>query len=484
MIRSSFGKDVLSRGDNKHNISTALQVRRSRRGVPLPLKEAIRDEELEQWFLSEAMERLSSLPEGCTGKKRKNALEQPNRYADGSMEVVSPADLHQMSDFYDSPEEILQRAAQGRRLLRSNKQNPLLGTAARGVPCGGAGARAAAWARRHPQVVARFGLTEDTPRLLYRVGSRTLLHHTLAFSRHIARHVGRVFPNVLMTNSQVAAQVVDTIRDQWNGFTADELDSTLLFNQIVLPRMWVEDRKLIEGKLYPAGHGDFPFLLARYDLVQALAEQGVRYLFFSNADEWLWQPDPVMVSIARELFSQKHHMVIIGTRNINNQFGGGFVKMADGRRSLVETPRLPWDLVKQGQAPLLLNTTFYVIDVRYLARRQRALMKVKKSLVVKEVPARKKGRVEQILGVDSWAGDVFAELLNPAFIQWPRLNFLGIKNAGFITGRDTLHALGCRSYLHYVSEAVTTFPNTMNRLLSGDRKVAEELFNSGYSYMG
>ena len=92
--------------------------------------------------------------------------------------------------------------------------------------------------------------------------------------------------------------------------------------------------------------------------------------------------------------------------------------------------------------------------------------------------------MEQILGVDSWAGDVFAELLNPAFIQWPRLNFLGIKNAGFITGRDTLHALGCRSYLHYVSEAVTTFPNTMNRLLSGDRKVAEELFNSGYSYMG
>ena len=483
MTRSSFGKEVLSRGDNHRSLCTALQVRRSRRPIPRPLDRPIRDKELEAWFDAEAERRFSSLPEGITGKARKNALEMPNRFADGSMEVVSSEDLYQMSDFCGSPAQILERAGQGRRLLAANRQSRMLGTAARGVPCGGASARAAAWTRRHPGVAARFGLSEDRPRLLFKVGPRTLLHHTLAFSRHIARQIGRIFPNILMSNSQVAGQVVDTVRDHWNGFTADELDSTLLFNQIVLPRKWVDGRDSIRGKLYPAGHGDFPFLLARYGLIKALADQGIRYLFFSNADEWMWQPDPVMVSIARELFRKKHHMVIIGTRNTNNQFGGGFVKKASGRRSLVETPRLPWQIVKQGQAPLLLNTTFYIIDVAYLARRERALMEVDKSLVVKEVPGREDGAVEQILGVDSWAGDLFAELLNPAVIQWPRLNFLGIKDAGFITGMDPLQSLGGRSYLHYVSESVATFPVTMSRLLSGDPKVAEELFRSGYSYL-
>ena len=483
MTRSSFARHVLSRGDNRKFICTAQQVRRSRQSTPRPLQTPIRDSALETWFRDEARRRLAGLPPGISGRERKNALEMPNRYEDGSMEVVSSADLYQMSDFYDSPAQILARAAQGRRLLRANRKNRALGTAARGTPCGGASARAAAWTRRHPEVAARFGLTEDTPRPLFKVGPRTLLHHTLAFSRHIAREVDRIFPNILMTNSQIAGQILDDVRLNWNNFTADELDSTLLFNQIVLPRMWVDGRATIKGKLYPAGHGDFPYLLARHGLVQALAQQGIRYLFFSNADEWLWQPDPVMVSIARELFQKKHHMVIIGTRNINNQFGGGFVRKRGGQRSLVETPRLPWNIVQQGQAPLLLNTTFYVIDVAYLARRQQELMEVDKSLVVKEVPGRKKGTVEQILGVDSWAGDVFAELLNPAFIQWPRLNFLGIKDAGFISGRDTLHALGCRSYLHYVSESVATFPTTMSRLLSGDPGVAEELFRSGYSYL-
>ncbi len=85
--------------------------------------------------------------------------------------------------------------------------------------------------------------------------------------------------------------------------------------------------------------------------------------------------------------------------------------------------------------------------------------------------------------MDSWAGDVFAELLNPAFMRWPRLNFLGIKDAGFITGREPLEELGGRSYLHYVNESVATYPVTISRLLRGDRSVAEELFRRGYCYL-
>jgi len=493
MTVSSFSEHVLGIGNNEENVCTAQQVMSSAEEIPPPLREPITNEALEDWFRVEATKRISDLPPAISGDDRKDALEKDNRYEDGTMELAEQDDLLQMSELCESVDRIRERAEEGRELLANNKQDPVLGTAARGVPCGGASSRANTWINEHPVEAARFGLGKGTPRPLFKVGPRTLLHHTLAFSRHVARKVGRVFPNILMINSEVAPQFTRSIREDWRGFTPDELDSTLLFNQIVLPRIWVEDLKKVtdpesdEVKLFPAGHGDFPFLLAEYGLVKALADQGIRYLFFSNADEWQWQPDPVMISIADELFAKGHHMVIIGTENINNQCGGAFVKMTDGCQSLVETPRLPWSFVEQRKAPLLLNTTFYVIDVQHLAQKEGELKNVKKSLVVKNryrrVPGSEDDIEQQILGVDSWAGDVFSQLLNPAFIQWPRLNFLGIKDGGFITGREPVRDLGGRSYLHYVSESVATFPVTMSRLLDGDKKVAKELFESGYSYL-
>ncbi|EKD51409.1 MAG: hypothetical protein ACD_62C00260G0001, partial [uncultured bacterium] len=350
-------------------------------------------------------------------------------------------------------------------------------------PGGGASSRAAKWTRMNPDVSRRFGLAETTPRPLFAVGSKTLLQHTIDFSQHIARAVGRIFPNIVMTSSENAGLVLDTIKRDWGNHTPEELNSTVLFNQIVLPRLWVDDQTLTTDKLYPAGHGDYAYLFALYHLAQTLHEVGIRYLVYSNADEWLWQADPVMISIAQEFFDQGHHMLIIGTKNTNNQFGGGFVRFADGRQSLVETPRLPWEIVQTGQAPIALNTTFYIIDVAYLAEHEAELLAVEKSLVVKEVPGRKPGAVEQIIGVDSWAGDVFAACLNPAFVEWPRLNFLGIKDGGFVTGREHRPELGGRSYLHYLSETIATYPVIMKALLDGDRDVAQFLFETGYSYL-
>lgn len=483
MPRTSFGQALQARNNNHKHIATALQVMRSYTRVPKALQRPMRSPELEAWFAKEASERMGSIPKGLSGQERQAALEMANRFPDGSMRPISLEELLQMPDLVISPRDILDRAQQGVELLKANPVSDELGTAARGIPGGGASSRAAKWARLNPEVAAKFGITESTPRPLYEVGPKTLLQHTLDLSQHIARGIERIFPNIVMTNSENVHLAVEQIRARFGNYRTAELANTVLFNQIVLPRMWVEDQQIIEGKLYPAGHGDYPYLLARYKMAETLRNMGVKYLVFSNADEWLWQADPVMVSIAQELFDKGHHMVIIGVENINNQFGGGFVKKNDGTQSLVETPRLPWEILKEGKAPIALNTTFYLCDVDYLAENEARMLEVEKSLVVKEVPGRKEGEVEQIFGVDSFAGDVFAEVLNPAFIAWPRLNFLGIKDGSFTTGSSPVEGIGGRTYLHYVNETVSVFPTTMSRLIAGDRSAAEFLHGTGYSYL-
>jgi len=480
--KAFFGRRVLE-ANRGAALATAAQVMRSRRSVPHALTKPVRSPELEAWFKREAEKRLVTLSEGIEAEARKNALEMANRYPDGSMQPAELAEIQPMPDLLVSPGDIIDRAAQGKELLSHNPRSEYLGTAARGIPGGGASSRAAKWARLHPEIAQEYGFNENTPRPLYTVGDKTLFELTLNLSRHIARCLGKTFPNVVMSNSENVALFLEVIKANWKDYTPAELENTLIFNQIVLPRMWVEGAEMIKGNLYPAGHGDYSYLLAKYSMAKTLNKLGIKFLIFSNADEYIWQADPVMISIAQEKFNQGHHMVIVGVENTNNQFGGGFVKLADGTQSLVETPRLPWAMVKAGKAPLALNTTFYIVDVAYLASVEKKMLDVDKSLVVKEFPGRKEGTIEQVFGVDSWAGDVFAAILNPAFIQFPRMNFLGIKDGSFTTGETPVDYLGGRTYKQYVNEAANSFPRIMERLLAGDRSMAAALHRQAYSYL-
>jgi UTP--glucose-1-phosphate uridylyltransferase len=480
--RANLGRMILKQ-NVRAAIATAAQVRRSKSPVTKALTRPVRSPELEAWFKEQAEKRLATLPTGVEGDTRKNALEMANRYPDGSMQPAELTEIMQMPDLLVSPGDIIDRAAQGKELLANNQRSEVLGTAARGIPGGGASSRAAKYARQNAERAASFGFSENTPRPLYTVGQQTLFEHTLGLSQHIARGVGKVFPNVVMSNSENVALFLEVIRARWGNYTTAELENTVLFNQIVLPRMWVDGAEMIKGKLYPAGHGDYPYLLAKYAMASALKDLGVKYLLFSNADEYIWQADPVMISIAQEMFDKGHHMLIVGVENTNNQFGGGFVKLANGTQSLVETPRLPWEMVKSGKAPLALNTTFYLIDVQYLASVEKQMLDVAKSLAVKEFPGREEGSIEQVIGIDSWAGDVFAATLNPAFVQFPRMNFLGIKDGSFTTGGTPVDHLGGRTYLHYVNEAAQRYPVIIDRLLAGDRAMAEALHSRGYSYL-
>lgn len=463
------------RGNNGNKLSTFAQIRKTQGGVPRQLQEAVRSPELEVWFQETAGSRLATLGED-SDLSTKDALEMGNRFPDGSMHPISLQEQLSMPNLVQSPQDILDRAQQGVELLKQNG-------AARGVPVGGASSRGAKWAAKNPVEARAYGFTSETPRFLYKIAGKSLAQLTFEFSQTIARSIGSVFPNVVMSNSEIVGKVANMIQSDLGNWKTGELENSVIFNQIVLPRMWVEDQKMIEGKLYPAGHGDYPYLMALYNMAKTLHETGNKYFVFSNADEWMWQADPVMISIAQELFDQGHHMVIIGVENINDQLGGGFVKKADGTQSLVETPRLPWEVMRSGKPPIALNTTFYICDAEYLASHQQELLDVEKSLVIKEVPGRKNGEIEQIFGVDSWAGDVFSEVLNPAFIQWPRLNFLGIKDGGFISGTKEVEGIGGRTYAQYMHESVSTFGATLQRLIAGERSVAEFLHSTGYSYL-
>ncbi|EKD50953.1 MAG: hypothetical protein ACD_62C00387G0003, partial [uncultured bacterium] len=133
MTNQSFSECLLSTENHQAFITTAQDVRRSI-GVPEVLRDPIRNPELENWFVSEAKQRLASLPANAVGQQRQDLLESPNRYPDGSMRPISLAELNQMTRLCGSAGDILNRASQGRELLTNNDRHPLYGTAARGVP--------------------------------------------------------------------------------------------------------------------------------------------------------------------------------------------------------------------------------------------------------------------------------------------------------------------------------------------------------------
>ncbi|MFH1683422.1 MAG: hypothetical protein ABIA67_00920 [Candidatus Margulisiibacteriota bacterium] len=220
IAKASFGAKMLK--THSPRIATAAQVRRSRVAVPRALSKAIRSPELETWFAREAASRLAKLPSGITGQERQIALEMDNRYPNGSMQPISLAELLQMSDLCVSAQDILDRAREGVELLTANPLSNQLGTAARGIPGGGASSRAAKWARLNPETAAKFGFTETTPRPLYRVGEKSLFQHTLDMSQHIARELGRVFPNLAMTNSENVAQFMREVRSRWGNYRSAE----------------------------------------------------------------------------------------------------------------------------------------------------------------------------------------------------------------------------------------------------------------------
>jgi len=477
-----FSGQLMKVGNNRNHMATAFQIMgvMEDHRTPPALAKGTRVESLAKWFEVESAARLRMISPTMTVDEKREKIEDRNRLPNGSVQLLSLEELNSMNEFCPDPEAILARAKDGTRLLQGNTAHGKLSTAVRCLPAGGIATRAQKWVRENPGTAALFGMDEMTPKFLYRVGGSPIIGHTLMFSTHIGRLHGRLIPSVVMTNPEKVEGLARTVFSDWGNFTRAERLNTVFWNQIVLPGRYMEDGKPTED-LYPTGHSDFPYLMAKYGMARTLLDCGFRFMIFSNAEEWMWQADPVVISIANELFEKGHHMLAIGVENTNKQKGGGFVKRPDRTRSVVETPRLPKELLKE--TPEAIYTTFNMLDIKYMAEHEAEFMvESDKSVVVKDVPGRKGGR-EAALVADGWAGDVFAEKLNPFFIRWPRLNFLGIKDGSHIAGADPVPALGGRTYLHYVSESVSVYPEIIRRLMEGDLGVAEYLISTGYSYL-
>jgi hypothetical protein len=432
---------------------------------------------------------------------RQAALEMGNRLPGGSVKLLGATDYFFMVDpgipgiakvLAESPGQLLHMAQEGAELLSKNQAIPGLGTAVRGLPTGGASSRARSWVAENREFAGKMGIDEDTPRFLYPVEisghTRTLLGLTLETSRTIGQFLGVTFPTVLMTNHEIAATVVKGLLHDTKDWNEDEQRTALVFNQRIVPRFFLEDGKQIEGELFPAGHGDFPYFLAEYHLLQSLQEAGVKFLVYSNADEFGWGPDPVMISAAQRLFNEGYTGVAVVVENSDNLFGGGAVKdpLTD-KQFLVETPRLPWDLVCEGKAPLAINTTFNILSVDALAQFSDLIKSAPFSLAVKPLKGRQ-GGIEQIVGVDTWAGDIFT---NPdgapatyrnAFIWWPRNNFLGIKDGQHVYGTEPVDYLKGRSHSQLVRHIAESIGPIMRAIVRGSQATAAELFRAEYEF--
>jgi UDP-N-acetylglucosamine pyrophosphorylase len=334
---------------------------------------------------------------------------------------------------------------------------------------------------QHRELCEPHGIYEGLPKFLYPLGGRNLAQIALENSMLVGSALGVEIPNIVMTNSEIAERMVTIFRASASGWTQEQRRNTLMFNQVVMPRIWVEDGVVENSQLFPAGHGDFPYLMAQLNLAEALKAAGVEFVVFSNGDEFMWGPDPVLIDVARELKEQGYGMLSVVVPNTNNQKGGGAVKDAAGRQMLVETPRLPWEIMASGQAPLGLNTTFYILSVDHLVAAKQALMNVPKSLDVKTMP--RGGRTEQVIGVDSWAGDVFSALLNPRFLWWERLNFLGVKTPDHVIGSSPVGFLGGRTYAGYLRESAEKYGRVMRGLIEGNLSIAAQLVANGYQYV-
>lgn len=439
------------------------------------------DQNLKEWFFKECQKRLSCIsPQNNLSIEE--ALELPNRLPENSLELIDEANLINLKSILPTSEDFKKIVKLGINELQNNKCNSKFSTAVRAIPGGGASSRASSWIRMNPEFSKKHHLSESQPRQLYRTNNRSLLEWTLGLSTQIANHAKRIIPNLLMTSSESLPDFVNDAQS-WSFVDQEHLKHTTVFNQIELPRLYTNDLTAVPDRLFPSGHGDFPYLLSKLGLIDDLVKQGFKYLVFSNSDEWLWQADPFVIGLAATLFDEDHHMVIMGVDNTHKQMGGAFVRFKNGKQSLVETPRLPKDVLKNKEAPLLLNSTFYVMNIGSLAQKKDRLLEVKKSLVVKEIPGRLPGTTESIVGVDSYAGDVFSDVLNPLFVRWPRSNFLGIKDGSHLYGttpRDDLNGLSSEQFLTTVTQ---NYERHIEALFKNAGTHLNQFYENNFSYL-
>jgi hypothetical protein len=224
----------------------------------------------------------------------------------------------------------------------------------------------------------------------------------------------------------------------------------------------------------------------------------VNQLFFANADEFLWTINPTLIGLGKRLIDNGYWDVCFLVPNTNNQPGGGAVKnVAQPHvRKLAENTIMSRDMVSSGQNPLGLYTTFSMLSVdRYRALQDKMTQLSNAALEIKAVKGRH-GGLELAANLESWAGCEFSDPngrpddFKVAFVFAPRPGFfLGIKTLKQSHSTDVPEELsghptyGSMPYERYIQHVANAYPDILRGLISGNQRLAEQLFASGFSYL-
>jgi hypothetical protein len=525
---------------NTAQLTTFAQARRRGPGLEL-LQRVIHNLQSEQLLAAKANDAIGRLPAELLAELRslqargetpdralmekvKNHVLSGNRLANGEVELLGARDYFALTPFTPTigqeawgQDQILAHDAsevrslidEGNQALTGNEVSPGMSTAVTGLPAGGIASRAATYARQHPDLVAKLdqlggleglGPDELPPRLLYPIrtdsGIRTLIGLMLQSSDKIGRDLNALIPSLLMIHPQFAEMALARLDKESGGRNEDDLDSIGLFTQSMARRVYLTDREFLSG-VDPTGSGDYANALARYDLLRYLADQGFKYLAFSNADEIMWSPNPFMIGIAQRLIRAGYAGIVFVVPNTNNQSGGGAVKKTANPQEqfICEMPCLPANLLSSGKYPLGLNTTFFLFSLPRLAGVSDNLATISPALDLKTTRGRQGGD-ELALTLESWA---YSEFSNPR--NRPdnyRVAFIFAPRPGFFTGIKTLEqshsetippelkgdpVYGSLTYERYIQHLANIYPRILSMMTASDPRLMEPLLLSGGSYL-
>ena len=352
---------------------------------------------------------------------------------------------------------------------------------------GGAATRAKKYLPLYPDYMQRYGVTEETPRVLYPImgTERTFKGMIMTALAGYARHLGIDLPHTEMITAPLASRFTRHLREhpeapQWD-------DNTLLWTQQTLQRYALDDPGTRVPGLLAAGHADVMKLSLDFGLLAAARRLGITRWALSNGDEFLWYY--LAPALMAKLERRRQGMFMFAVPNANNQFGGCFRE--DGLQ--VETPLLPFPLVQAKVAPSVLNTTFALGQLAPLEEGGRKLAAQAPDLSFDVKTMWVGGRYVNLAGYDNWMGTEATKytLAGGGTVGvgvMARNLFLGFKGPQHAADTQPQSFLGGLSYSAFYTRMATRMPEVIATLTRGTpgekRALADRLFTANFELLG
>ncbi|KAF0135145.1 MAG: Uncharacterized protein FD145_283 [Candidatus Saganbacteria bacterium] len=467
----------------------------------------------------EEMQKTGTPPSDALIKEIKGHALDGNRFFDADIEPLEPGDLSVLTPYAPTigdttwdidqiiahdTDELRSLIDEGNSELANNQVDLNTSTAVVGLPAAGVASRAAKWiaeSKGHEEIARKImemaGSTSTIPpRYLYPIateyGIETLIGIMLKAGHMIGKNLGASISTLTMLNYLFIDEVIDTLGPELSRLPDFSFENIGLFTQSVSRRLFLTDLQP-NNTLNPTGHGDFPNALARFKFYSYLKARGIKYFVFSNADEFLWSPNGLVIGMAKKFISQGYAGIAILVPNTNGQSGGGPVKKKNNPNYhfLCEEPCQAKSQLNKRLVGL--NTTFYVMDIDFLLAYETNLQTLSPALDIKTTAGRNGGQ-EVVIALESWAGSEFSHPHNSNHPLGLRMLFF--PRAGVFTGIKSLEQSHSdkippeiastqfeMTYEKYIQHMANKVPVVRKAIIHQDKNVAELLFKNDYSYL-